>query len=322
MKTLSQLTDFYYATLYPSILELEETRKQLLKKISLYAVFLGIFTFFLFYIATDSLKHVTILAASLAIAFFLGVGSFFYKFLTQDFTDGFKIKVIKPLIHEIGDQLSYEPLSMMPLELFKTSELFTQPIDRYEGADFVTGTIDDVKISFSFLHVKTEEKDSKNQKRDVTIFQGLFIAIPFNKYFKNSTIILPDKAQNIFGSLIGNLMQSYNFQRPQLIKMDDPEFEKEFVVYGTDQIEARYILSHSMMQRVLELKKRVGKPVYLSFKNGMVFIAIDYRKDLFTPSLFRSFLEYKVALEYIQSLQMTLAIVQELKLNENLWSKW
>jgi hypothetical protein len=103
--------------------------------------------------------------------------------------------------------------------------------------------------------------------------------------------------------------------------MDNPEFEKEFVVYGTDQIEARYILSHSMMQRILELKKKTAKPLYLSFKNGQMYLAISYEKELFTPSIFKSLVEYKVALEYIKTLQLTLAIVTELKLNERLWSK-
>ena len=103
--------------------------------------------------------------------------------------------------------------------------------------------------------------------------------------------------------------------------MDDPEFEKEFVVYGSDQIEARYILTHSMMKRILDLKKRTGRPVYISFVNGQMNLAIEYDKDLFEPSVFRSLLEYKVAMEYVKTLQLTIAIIEELKLNQRLWSK-
>ncbi|MDD2358230.1 MAG: DUF3137 domain-containing protein [Thiovulaceae bacterium] len=70
--------------------------------------------------------------------------------------------------------------------------------------------------------------------------EGLFIVTSFNKHFSNSTIILPDNAQSLFGSFIDSCLQSNNFSRSQPVKMDNPEFEKEFVVYGTDQIEARY----------------------------------------------------------------------------------
>jgi hypothetical protein len=52
-----------------------------------------------------------------------------------------------------------------------------------------------------------------------------------------------------------------------------------------------------------------------------MYLAISYEKELFTPSIFKSLVEYKVALEYIKTLQLTLAIVTELKLNERLWSK-
>ena len=50
-------------------------------------------------------------------------------------------------------------------------------------------------------------------------------------------------------------------------------------------------------------------------------MAIEYNKDLFEPSVFHSLLEYKIAMEYIQTLHLALVIVQELQLNQKLWSK-
>jgi Protein of unknown function (DUF3137). len=103
--------------------------------------------------------------------------------------------------------------------------------------------------------------------------------------------------------------------------MDDPAFEKEFVVYASDQIEARYILSHTLMEKILQLRNKSGHNVYLSFKENRLYIAIYYGKDLFEPTLFSSLLDYKVAMEYIKTLSMTLGLVEELKLNQKLWSK-
>ena len=321
MKTISQLTDFYYSTLYPQILELEKERKALQERMIKLAVFIGLIAFILFYFLTDKMHNISSFIVVLFAVSLLGISSFTYKLMTKDYAASFKFQIIEPLIKEIDQNLSYNPISKIDQQTFMNSEIFKDKIDRYNGNDYVRGSIDDVNISFCTLHVEKEEKDSKDKSNYHTIFQGLFIVTSFNKHFLNSTIILPDSAQNLFGSLVGAWLQSNNFTRNQLVKMDNPEFEKEFVVYATDQIEARYILSHSMMQRILELKKKMARPIYLSFKDGQMYVAISYNKDLFEPSIFSSLLEYKVAMEYIKTLQLTLSLVTELKLNEKLWSK-
>ena len=54
--------------------------------------------------------------------------------------------------------------------------------------------------------------------------------------------------------MIGQKLQSFTtaFSKRQLIKLEDPEFEKLFAVYGDDQIEARYILTPALMQAAWE----------------------------------------------------------------------
>jgi len=52
-----------------------------------------------------------------------------------------------------------------------------------------------------------------------------------------------------------------------------------------------------------------------------IYMAISYDKDLFEPSVFRSLLEYKVAMEYVKTLHLAIGVVEELKLNQKLWSK-
>ena len=130
-----------------------------------------------------------------------------------------------------------------------------------------------------------------------------------------------DKAEKTFGRLVGSWLQKHNMAQEKLIKMDDPLFEKHFVVYGTRQIEARYILTHTMMQRLLDFKKRSSVPLYVSFINNQIYLALTYNKDLFEPTVFSSLLQYKLVKEYISTLQLAIGIIEELKLNERLWSK-
>ena len=249
------------------------------------------------------------------------LGGIIYKMMIQDYTTSFKLKIIQPIINAIDKNLHYQPLRSIDRYRFTHSKLFIDKIDKFSGNDYVVGKIDDVNIEFSDIHAQKRHKDSKNNTSWQTIFQGLFIITSFNKHFSGQTVVLPDSAENLFGSLIGNWLQANNLRQNQLIKMDDPRFEKEFVVYGSDQIEARYILTHSMMQRIIELKKRTGKKLYISFIGGKMYLAIAYNKDLFEPSLFRSLLDYKIAMEYVKTLHLAIAITKELKLNQKIWSK-
>jgi len=67
--------------------------------------------------------------------------------------------------------------------------------------------------------------------------------------------------------------------RGELIKLEDPEFEKEFCVYGINQIESRYIFSTSLMHRILEFKRKWNTKIYLSFVDSKLYIAIGIKKE-------------------------------------------
>lgn len=103
--------------------------------------------------------------------------------------------------------------------------------------------------------------------------------------------------------------------------MDNPNFEKEFVIYSNDQIEARYILTHSLMESILDFKKKTNHNLSISFVQKNIYLAIDYGKDLFEPSVFKSLLNDEITKEYINTLVLAVSIVKELNLNKKLWSK-
>ncbi len=320
MKSVSELTDFYYRNLFATLEELEIQRKNLRYRIIIIGIFYTIIFMLLFsFILTSNLASGDFFA--FALFAYVGIGGLLYKFLTKDYTDEFKIKVIKPLISAIDEKLNYTSSMYVAQRTFERSELFTATVDRMSGNDHVKGIIGTTKIEFSDLHAEQRHKSSKGKESWSTIFRGLFIVAEFNKNFIGKTVILPDSAQNTFGDLIGGWLQSKNMGRDELVKMDDNEFEKEFVVYSTDQIEARYILSPSLMQRLLTFQKRSKHPVYISFIGDSIHMAIYYGKDLFEPSIFRSLLKYKIAMEYVSTLHLAIGIVDELKLNKKIWSK-
>ena len=318
MKTISELTDFYYKTLYPVLLKLEEDRKNIKKRIISVAI---LYTLIVFGVFFAILGHFNFEAFIYVGIFYVATLASIYRYLISDYTSDFKAKIIAPLIYEIDKNLNYLPKLHIPTTEFNHSQLFINRPDRVSGNDYVRGKIDDIEIAFSDFHAEKKYKDSKGRESWETIFQGLFIISDFHKEFHGRTIILPDTAQSLFGNLIGSWLQANNFSRNELIKMDNVAFEKEFVVYGTDQIEARYILTHTLMQKLLNYKKKTKHPIYVSFIGGKIYMAIEYNDDMFEPSIFHSLLEYKIAMKYVATLHLAIGIVEELKLNQKLWSK-
>jgi hypothetical protein len=320
MAKLSALTDFFYNELHPDLQRLEEDRKKLARKLINVAIAIAFISVFITYaIFNNSSSHSEADFAPL----FIGGALFMWtkKLMSKDYTHEFKDTIIHPLIHQIDSSLQYHKTLHIPQGHFERSQLFRNRIDRYSGNDLVQGELSGVNLRFSDVHAEYVTRDSKGRSTWHTIFQGLFIIADFNKDFQGRTSVLPDKAEKLFGTVIGSWLQRNNMSQEMLVKMDDPLFEKHFVVYGTNQVEARYILTHAMMKRLLDFKTRSKVPLYISFVNEQIYLALEYNKDLFEPTIFSSLLEYSLVIEYVSTLQLAIGIIEELKLNERLWSK-
>ena len=328
MKTVEELKQYYEVNLLPDLSLMEEQRLKTKRKLipliiiaaALCIISLGIIAHF-----SASIMWMII---PLCICFVLFVGWYFSFY--REFLSEFKDKVIQKIVYFIDPDLQYEKSGCVPKSTFVESKIFNLPPDYYHGDDFVSGRIGKTDIQFSELNVKHVEKTrsagettSSNKKQKATtypIFRGMFFVADFNKEFTGTTVVLPDKAEKSLGRL-GQKLQSMNIQRGELIKLEDPEFEKTFVVYGDNQIESRYILSTSLMKRIVDFKNKKNKEIFVSFAATRVYVAIPYEKTLFEPALFKTLIDFSLIREYYEDLQVALEIVEDLNLNTRIWSK-
>jgi len=246
-----------------------------------------------------------------------------YKCLTAGYVRDFKKSIIRKIIAFMNPALTYRARGhISPME-FHSSRIFTQYPDRMRGDDLVQGRIGFTDIKFSEVHAEhraqSADHSGRGRKRYSTIFKGLFFMADFNKEFCGKTVVLPDSAERLLGC-VGSFLQSMNRSRGQVMRMDDPEFEKYFVVYGDDPIESRYILSTSLMQRILNFRNKTRKRVYLSFVGSQVFVAIPYRKSLFEPGILSKLTSFKGAHQHFEDLNLALGIVEDLSLNTRIWA--
>ena len=96
----------------------------------------------------------------------------------------------------------------------------------------------------------------------------LFVA-QMNKNFKGKTIVTKDRG------ILNKITKYKNLQR---VSLEDVLFEKKYEIYSDDQIEARYILTTSMMERMIKLSEIFSKIEYNFFDNK-VYININTKKN-------------------------------------------
>jgi hypothetical protein len=317
MKTLEELKEFYTNELSVDLRQLEQKRKQVMLNTFIVVAVIGVLGLIVAGVMVSKGAPPPVFIFALVACVIIGAIAF--NFIVKGYKREFKQRIISRIVRFIDPQLSYQANGLIDKSTFKESKLFTQGIDRYKGEDLVRGRADKTDIMFSELHAEYKTGSGKDTHWH-TIFKGLFFIADFNKHFRGQTIVLPDTAEKLFGGL-GKMLQSWNVGRADLIKLEDPEFEEAFVVYGDDQIEARYILSTSLMQRILDFKRKTGTKIYLSFTGSKVYVAVPMTKNMFEPKYFSSISDFSPILDYYRDLSFAAGIVDDLNLNTRIWTK-
>jgi hypothetical protein len=330
MKTREDLRQYYGKELLPSIKELDSKRKATLSKLLIFTLLMILSAFAVMGFAAG----IFIFARPLSFTFcclpilpLLWLVAYFFGFskITQPYRRQYKSNVMPKIVKYVDEGLNYDPKGKIPLESFIKSAIFTEIPDEYSCEDRVYGKLGQTGIDFCEVLARKKDRDhdmdGRRQTRYTTIFRGLFMVLDFNKRLKRKTLVLPDTAEKIMGKMVGGFLQSKNPNRPPLVRLEDPDFEKHFVVYSEDQVEARYVLSTSLMRAITEYREKAGKNISLSFFENSLIVAIPFRKNLFEPVLFRSTVDYNQILEFHGIIQLASDIVEDLSLNTRIWGK-
>jgi hypothetical protein len=315
MKSVAELQTFYESTLKQEISALEQRRRS---SVIGFLVVVGILGGIGLLLAMPILASGNPIFLIFLLLGIVVVSAGAFKLFTSGYRTDFKHAVVRRLIEFLEPGLRYLPEQGIAKDMFKASELFRQSIDRYKSEDLVEGRIGQTDIAFSEVDAEYKTGSGKDETWH-TIFKGLFFVGDFHKHFRSRMVILPDKAEKLFGAL-GQKFQAMNFSRGKLIKFEDPEFEREFVVYGDDQIEARYILSLSMMERIVAFQRKMGTEIFVSFYGSRVVVAVPKKEDWFEPFLLGS-ADFSTVLTYAAQLRLAVDIVEDLNLNTRIWSK-
>lgn len=173
--------------------------------------------------------------------------------------------------------------------------------------DKVSGEYKRVKIDF-FQTVLCKNNSSNGSG---LVFKGVIISISVHKSFSGRTII-----KTASGMLIKEEPENLH-----IVNLEDPYFEKIFEVYSSDQIEARYLITTSFMERLLQLTEAYGSnKIECSFYDNRLVIMIPIKRNLFTPtsSIFKASNFIDDARILLKEMHLILQIIDILKLDQNI----
>ncbi len=226
------------------------------------------------------------------------------KFLCKNFENKLKTKIMPVVMKAFGDFI-WTKSYVIDKYTIKESTIFDRFEDKKDDDSFY-GTYKGLAININETELTYTTRDSEGRTEKHTEFKGVIAQIDFKKRFMGHTII----RNRCFA----------NRRVYEEIKLEDPEFSKKYYVDGSDQVESRYILTTSFMERFKNIKTAFrASSIQASIKDSKILIAISTDKDLFRlGDINKPINDTKQFTELLNEFVSILAIVDELKLNQNI----
>ena len=318
MASDARIDALYESTLRPRLASLEGLRHEVKGYVTKAGLLVGIPAAILFASGFISLALPSSLdwlpTAVGFVGLFVGVGVAGVKYLIpgyaafSNYRVRFKHEVAAEVFKIVCPTASYAPLEGIAESVFDEPGLFSTR-GGFKSDDRVRGRIG--QTPFEAADVSRSYSTGGKNSRTVVVFRGLFFHLDFNKTLRGVTLVDPDAAN---GTSIGDRSGLTR------VTLENPAFDAKFAVYASDEVEARYILTPAMMERILALQSRTEKNVHLAFKGNRAYLGVNYGRPLFEPGIAAS-TSVDAIHEMAAHFALADGIVHELDLNTRIWTK-
>ena len=312
------------------ILKLEKLRRSVIAKYKIYRIFAAIsggilsFGFMIYIFSMFQARKDAALMYFLAfmIIFFVFYSIAFKNFKekgNKEFRVKYKNMYIAPYVKKLG--FKYDVWGFVNATDIITSRIFPS-FSFQNGNDKISGDIDGVHFEFSDLILQDEStrngendeifnwmlgrSDGYDYRVKDTLFKGIFFVADFFKRINSHTLVVSNPS-------------SAGTEGLNKINMDNTEFNREFFVFSDDLQNAMYILSPSLMEKILLLKKQMKSDIAISFIGTKIFIRVDREYDSFEPDVDKKVITNNLDKTIKKDLNAFLDIVKILGLNTKIW---
>jgi Protein of unknown function (DUF3137) len=189
----------------------------------------------------------------------------------------FKQDIVAEVFRFVCPSSVYDPLQGITSKVFDAPGLFSTR-GAFESDDRVRGHIGQTPFEASEAG-RSYSTGSGRNSHSYVVFRGLFVHFAVNQRLSGVTLIDPKAAKS---------HQLGDREGLSLVTVDNQAFEKEFKVHASNESEARALLTPSLIEALLTLRRQAGKPVFLAFRDQRAFFGVDYGRTLFEPGIART----------------------------------
>jgi len=251
--------------------------------------------------------------------------------------------IIKDILSFISDNeldnIMFDPKKKLSEEAFDKMELFNLDVVKYNGKNYIKVPYNKNNMVFSDMHtyvydiIETKKeiyKDGKKyirtsrKKKKRTIFEGMYIGATLNKKNTNHIYLIPN---NLNDTILQSKIMSYIKYHGVPVILENYEFSKKYKVFCDDEVQARYILSLSLMERINEIDNLFKGKKYIVFKEGKRFaiciegLTIEKMKKTKLPTFRNEVQELKQLTTMFKQLNELFKIYHVLDLGNDLYTK-
>jgi Protein of unknown function (DUF3137) len=179
---------------------------------------------------------------------------------------------------------------------FVESQLFTDLLRSFHSSNHLRGKIGKAQLELSEIHARAET----GQRKPEALFDGLWIIATFPTSFRTKTLIQPvsDDLESVQPGF-------------RTVKLEEASFSRSFDVRSEDSVEAQYVLSSRLLNRIKDFHDDGERDASFAFHDQRLQIGIA-QANLTGPAFAQALLE---------ALDLTVSLVRELEANTFIWNR-
>lgn len=301
---VTQDFDVLYNTLYSQCIEeLEGLRKKVMKRQLLQYILYFAFIVGYMFAKTKSViidrQTDEIIAISGIILGFIGIGlTYFNLKYTKKYKDTYKQKLISDFVKLVDTNLVLADKvdEKLASDEYKVANFDKKTYNRFSVNDHIYGSVEGSVIRVWDLNVKKVTGSGK-YKEIQDIFQGIFATA--------------ECTNNIEGTV--KISRNNQVKSENRINLDSEIFERYFDVYSTNKILALRILTHDIMEMLVDFHNKYNLDFEIVFNNNKTYLRFA-TVDMFEPKVFSS--SIKKELLYTEYIILKFIIDLTKKVNE------
>jgi hypothetical protein len=161
-------------------------------------------------------------------------------------------------------------------------------------------------VNFEIIESKFTRGYGKNK---TDLFDGVIILLDMNKKNIGETCITS-----------GFILNKSNLSHLSKTELEDVQFEKKFDVYTNDEVEARYLITPSFMERLkrIQLAFKTSN-MRCTFYDKYIVLALSTKRDLFSLcSLVRPMSDWKPYCQMYEEIISIIKLIDHFKLEQKI----